>query len=46
MIGQALMGMPMEHRLQSILAVLNLGMVEMLMQSDGEDRQAAYRPQQ
>ena len=43
---RALVGMAVERRLQGAVVVVELGVVEMLMKSDAEDRHAAHRPQQ
>ncbi len=42
----ALVGMAVERRFQGVMVVMGLGMVDMLMKSDPEDRHAAHRPQQ
>ena len=42
---RALVGMAVERRFQRVMVIMGLGMVEMLMKSDAEDRHAAHRPQ-
>jgi len=38
--------MAVERRLEGIVVVMGLGVVDMLMKSDPEDRQSAHYPQQ
>ena len=45
-IRRALVGMAVERRLQGVVVVVGLGVVDMLMKSDAEDRHATHRPQQ